>query len=358
MYAPLANVQKIAVLRANGLGDFIFVIPALTALRETYPAAEIVYLGQPWHQQFLSERPAPVDRVVVVPPSHGVREEQNRPENKDQLAAFFKHMRQEHFDLAFQMHGGGRNSNPFIRKLRASMTIGSRTPDAPLLDRWIPYHLYHNEILRYLEIAGLAGASTRNIVPHLTVIPRDITEVQHYITPSDQPLIVLHPGASDPRRRWPAARFAAVGDTLARAGYRICVIGVSAEQAVVETVVHTMQYPAQMLCNVLSIGGLAGLLAQAALLIANDSGPLHLATALGTKTVGIYWCGNLLTAGGPTRMHHHPLISWKVICPLCHQNIAADWPFTPSADGCQHDVCFVDDVTVENVRAAVHASLT
>lgn len=48
MTAPLANIRKIAVLRANVLGDFLFALPAFTALRETYPASEIVLLGLPW----------------------------------------------------------------------------------------------------------------------------------------------------------------------------------------------------------------------------------------------------------------------------------------------------------------------
>jgi ADP-heptose:LPS heptosyltransferase len=351
------NINKIAVLRANGLGDFVFVLPALQALRETYPDAEIVYLGKPWHQHFLSVRPSPVDRVIVVPPGLGVREEKTVPENTAELDRFFRKMQQEQFDLAFQMHGGGRNSNPFIRKLGAGLTIGSRTPDAPPLDRWIPYYLYHNEIMRYLEIAALAGATTQRLVPQITITSRDIKEVQQKVSYTDQPTVVLHPGASDLRRRWAPEKFAAVADILAHEGYRICITGVIEEKEVVAAVVHTMQHPVENLCTVLSTGGLAGLLSQAALLISNDTGPLHLAAAVGTNTVGIYWCGNMITAGQLTRMRHHPLISWQIICPLCHQNIAPEWPFTPSADGCQHDISFVDDVTVEQVLAAAHASL-
>ncbi|MGE5223226.1 MAG: glycosyltransferase family 9 protein, partial [Omnitrophica WOR_2 bacterium] len=61
------EIQKIAVLRANNLGDFVLTLPALQALRRTFPQAEIVLLGQEWHSGFLKDRPAPVDRVVVVP---------------------------------------------------------------------------------------------------------------------------------------------------------------------------------------------------------------------------------------------------------------------------------------------------
>src|SRR5918912_1332 len=71
----VANVTKIAVLRANGLGDFIFALPALEALRAAYPQAELVYLGKRWHHALLAGRPGPLDRIVVVPPSAGVNED-------------------------------------------------------------------------------------------------------------------------------------------------------------------------------------------------------------------------------------------------------------------------------------------
>src|SRR5258708_31084265 len=66
------GVRKIAVLRANALGDFILTLPALEALRAAYPHAEIVLLAKKWHAAFLANRPGPVDRVVVVPPYGGV----------------------------------------------------------------------------------------------------------------------------------------------------------------------------------------------------------------------------------------------------------------------------------------------
>src|SRR5687767_9031601 len=67
------DVERIAVLRANALGDFIFILPALDALRAAYPQAELVLLGAPWHAELLRDRPGPVDRVLVVPPAPGIR---------------------------------------------------------------------------------------------------------------------------------------------------------------------------------------------------------------------------------------------------------------------------------------------
>ncbi|QNA87446.1 glycosyltransferase family 9 protein [Massilia sp. Dwa41.01b] len=68
----LVGVRKIAVLRPNAVGDFVFALPALHALKQTYPEAELILLGLPWHGAFLAHRPGPVDRVLVVPPMAGI----------------------------------------------------------------------------------------------------------------------------------------------------------------------------------------------------------------------------------------------------------------------------------------------
>ena len=108
---PLPNIHKIAVLRASsGLGDHIAAYPALWALRSAYPEAEIVYLGNSWQKRFIDSRPGPIDRAIVVPCQSGVRDEPGCADNPAELDTFFANMHDERFDLAIQMHGGGRNS--------------------------------------------------------------------------------------------------------------------------------------------------------------------------------------------------------------------------------------------------------
>ena len=71
-WPPLADVRKIVVLRPSAVGDFVFALPALQALRQTWPEAELVLVGQAWQRTFLPGRAGPVDRVVTVPPVPGV----------------------------------------------------------------------------------------------------------------------------------------------------------------------------------------------------------------------------------------------------------------------------------------------
>lgn len=341
MRGKIDNIRKIAVLRANGIGDFIFAMPALQALRETYREAEIVLLGLPWHMDFLAPRPSPVDRIIAVPFSRGIREQPGRGEDKAEIDRFFSLMEQEHFDIAIQMHGGGRHSNPFVLNMKPDLTVGLKTADAVPLDRWIPYIYFQPEILRYLEVVSLLGAKPTALESCLSVTEEDIEESLSVVGETDQTLVAITPGAGDGRRRWPPEKFAWVADRLAETGARVVVPGIEAERGLVESVAHHMRTGAENLCGRLSLGGLAGLLSRCALLVGNDSGPLHLAKAVGTPAVGIYWCGNLITAEPATRATHRPVLSWNLECPVCRINCIYS--------KCDHHESFVANIAVEEV---------
>ena len=336
------NVRKIAVLRAGGLGDLVFTLPALGALREAYQGAELTLLGGPLQTELLSGRSEPVERAITVPPSTGVNgPDTGVDEDEEELERFFARMREERFDLALQMHGGGGYSNPFVRKLGARVTAGTKTPEAVALDRNVPYVYYQSEILRYLEVASLVGARTAELEPRLPVTDGDLAEAEGAVQEAEGPLIALHPGAGDPRRRWPPQMFAAVGDALAGAGAHVAVVGIEEDRPLISGVVDAMSHEAHNLCGQLSLGGLAGILSRCAVVVSNDSGPLHLATAVGAATVGIYWGPNLITAGPPTRDRHRPVLSWRLNCPVCGANLF---------DGaCEHTASVVADIPTEEV---------
>lgn len=189
------GIRRIAVLRGGGLGDLMFALPAVSALAAAYPEAEITLLGTPVHQELLAVTDSPVSRVEILPHAEGVR-----PGIEDRAAvdAFFTRTQGMGLDLAVQLHGGGRYSNPFLLRLGARHTVGTRTPDAAHLERSIPYLYYQHEPLRALEVAGFAGAYPRDLEARL--VP---SRHPDYHTRTDdgggEPLVVIHPGATDPR---------------------------------------------------------------------------------------------------------------------------------------------------------------
>jgi ADP-heptose:LPS heptosyltransferase len=333
------------VLRARGLGDLVFSMPALEALQGAHPEAEIVLLGEEWHREFFQRRPGPVHRVETLP--GGARCVQE-PDEGQALTGFLQRMQGERFDLAVQLFGGGRQSNPFLLRLGARFTVGCRTQDAPALDAWVPYVYYQSEQARCLEVVALAGVRPRTWEPTIAVTAGDLVQASAWTerrpgSGGDQPVAAVHPGCGARRRRWPAEKFALVADDLAQAGARVLVTGSRGEAALVQDVLGAMHRPAEDLSGAMDLGGLAGLFSRCAVVVSNDTGPLHLARAVGAATVGVFWCGNLINAGPLTRSRHRPVLSWRLHCPACGLDC--------TQGDCDHDASFVEDVPAAEVAA-------
>ena len=111
-------------------------------------------------------------------------------------------MQREKFDIALQLHGGGRYSNPFVSRLGARVTAGFRLQDASPLDRSMPYVYHQNERVRQLEAVALVGATSTSLTPQLVVTAADRAEADAIVPPSWRdghtraPLVVLQPVSS------------------------------------------------------------------------------------------------------------------------------------------------------------------
>lgn len=370
---PFAGVERIAVLRGGGLGDLLFAMPAIDALAAAYPKADITLLGTPVHAALLRDRPGPVSAVEVLPFAAGVRP--GAVEDPEQIEDFFSRMRRRPFDLALQMHGGGRYANPFLLRLQARHTVGSSTEDAARLERSMPYLYYQNEVARFLEIAGLAGAPPVSLEPALETTAEEresaAAMLQPHLLDSDhQGLIAIHPGATDLRRRWPVESFAKIAAWAAADGCRVLVVGDDGDAALADDIVQraraaivnrpgsgedaratTDGASIRSVAGELNLGQLAALLQLCDVVVGNDSGPRHLAQAVGTPTVGVYWVGNALSAAPWGRSMHRVQLSWQTQCPVCGIDATR---VGPDAERCAHDDSFVRSVRAEDVYLDVN----
>ncbi|MCG2586856.1 glycosyltransferase family 9 protein [Massilia sp. TS11] len=342
-HGRLPDTERILVLRPNAIGDFMFALPALHALRLAYPAARIDLIGQDWHADFLQARPGPVDRVLRMPPYPGVGLAPAADVDPAPAEAFIAGIRAARYDLAIQLYGGGRYSNALVRAFAARLSVGAATPDAAPLDRMLYYSPFGCRRLELLRIVALAGAPPCLPDPELAVTEADLAAAAAALPPEPhERLVLVHPGVGDPRRRWPAARFAVVADALAARGARIVLSGGPQEQDLLREVGAAMRSQPARLRGPLSLSALCGLLARACMLVANDTGPLHMALALGKPVVGIFWLTNLIE-GGPLRPERlRAALSLRSQCPVCGmENLR---------QRCAHDPSFVDDVRLEEVQ--------
>jgi ADP-heptose:LPS heptosyltransferase len=353
----LKNIKKIAILRANALGDFLVTLPAIHAIRAKYPDAEIILLGRPWHKKFLVPARTPVDRVIIVPVMRGIRDEINEREDAGEQHGFFEEMQKEHFDIAIHFQGNGISANPFLNRLKAALTVGLTTENAEPIDRSIPFYYYQSEVLRYLEVVGLIDAKTDRVELEINVLDEDVAEIKGLLNfLNNKSFVVLNPFAVDIRRAWPTPNYAPVADWLKEKGFEVVFTGSKEEKQGVENIISTMKYTAINTCGTVSIGGLAAILQKAVLVISGDTGPLHLARAVNAPTVGIYWAPNLINWGPLSRRIHRPVISWNMACPFCGIVPNDPYPFEPQ-NGCKHEISFVRDVTIDAVKEAADALL-
>ncbi|UGT60968.1 glycosyltransferase family 9 protein [Nocardia asteroides] len=342
---PFDGVRRIAVLRGGGLGDLLFAVPALHALRAAYPAATLLLLGTPLHAALLRDRPSPVDEVVTLPPHPDGRPDADR--------GFLARACREPIDLGVQLHGGGAWSNPFVLALRPRYSVGPRTPKAAALTRSLPFRYHQHEVLRALEVAGLAGAPPVLLQPEVAVTEADRRAAAAVLGELPGPVLAIHPGASDPRRRWPAARFAEVAKRAIAGGAAVVLLGTEDERAPL-TEIEAAIGPGPRLRTLVGqpFTAVVGVLARSAVLLGNDSGIRHLAQAVGTPTVGIYWMVNVINAGPLGRYTDRILISFVTHCPSCGADCTDE-----ELPRCPHDDSLVDTVGVDAVFGEVESLL-
>ena len=355
----LTNIKKIGILRANALGDFIVTLPAIKAIRCAFPDAEIVLLGKPWHKTFLIAGRTPVDRVIVVPVTKGIRNEINQVEDKNEIKAFIEQMRGEQFDVVINFQGNGISANPFIKQFGAKLTAGLTSDKAEKLDLNLEYYYYQNETIRFMEVARLLGAATTDLEPEINILQQDEEEISSFLSAlKNKTFVVLHPVAVDIRRMWPIENYAQLADELKRRNVEVIFTGAKEDRQLVDNVISAMNETAVNACGNFTLGGLAAILSKAALMISADTGPLHLGRAVNVPTIGFYWAPNLINWGPVTRAIHRPLVSWKMECPLCGIVPNNPYPFEPKTENCDHRVSFVRDISLQQVLEAAEGLLS
>lgn len=322
--------MRIAVFRALQLGDLLCAVPALRALRQTYPEAEIALIGLPWARELAGRLSSYVDDFIEFPGFPGM------PERTPQLSAmpeFLRLTRARGFDLAIQLHGSGELTNPITALLGARAMAGYyRTGHwRPNAERYCAWRDDEHEVLRWLRLMERLGIAPRGTQLEFPLRDADWQEWRRLRL---RDYAVIHAGSQLESRRWPPERFAEVGDALAAEGLSVVLTGTAGEAALTARVASAMHAPALDLAGRTTLGGLGALIARARLLVCNDTGVSHIAAAMGTASVVIA-CGS-----DPKR--------WAPLNRELHRVLAADVPCRP----CAHRACPIGHPCALQVTAA------
>ena len=286
-------IQRIGIVRALYLGDMLCIIPAVRALRAACPNALITLIGLPWEKYFAERFQHYFDAFIEFPGWPGLPEQEVVPER---IVTFLREMQQQHFDLVLQMQGNGILTNSMCMLFNARYTAGLRlaneyTPDERLFP--ISDDTEH-EILRFLKITDALGMPRQGTDLEFPILAKEYENFARISAQLDlQPgkYICIHPGARNPLRRWSAENFAAIANFIGEQGYTIVLTGSREEAAILQDVAARITYPVINIVDILGhldIGELALVMKNSALLISNDTGVSHVASALHIPSIIIF----------------------------------------------------------------------
>ena len=286
----MMNIRKprILIVKLSSLGDVIHTLPTLEALRSLYPQGHITWLVEEVHTPVLAGHPA-LDEVWPVP---RLRLGNGRfGENLREGLRVARRLREQPFDLVIDLQGLLKSAW-WVALTRCPNKVGyDRTRELSYLvltERLRPYDPESHAVWRYLNLARSLGAPAAPPRFRLGLsLPKDLS---HLISPdSSQPLAVLHPGARWPTKLWPAAHWARLGDWLAREkGCQVVITGSHGDLELVAEIVAQAQTSPLNLAARTSLAELAAVVQQAWVAVTADTGPMHLAAALGTPVAALF----------------------------------------------------------------------
>jgi len=279
--------KNILIAKPSSLGDIVLALPALTALRKSFPNAKISWLVRPEFAPLLENHPhltevIPFDRKFLGKAWF-------HPRAFGALVSLIGRLRRGRFDVAFDFQGlfrtailawlsgckkriGMANAREF-----ASFFYTDKVPPDPQNPHLVDYYM------RMIRAAGASQTSVEFVFPQDRVAADSVANLlaSHGVAGGSYAVIV--PGSAQADKCWPVERFAILAEKVSsQFGLPIVAAGTASEAALVETLKQKAHVPVANLAGQTSLRELVALLRAARLVVSNDTGPGHIAAALGT----------------------------------------------------------------------------
>jgi lipopolysaccharide heptosyltransferase II len=356
--------KKILIINPFGIGDVLFTTPIIRVLRDAFASIKIGYLCNRRTAPLL-ENNSQLDSVFVY--------ERDEFEELRKISflgwakkyrTFLGQLRKEHFDLVFDFslnskfgffswYAGIKERIGYDFKKR-----GRFLTKKIKLTAYDSRHIveYYVNLLKY---AGIPEIDSRGL--ELYIGEEDKRKAAEILTRENvrgsDTLIGIVPGAGRSWgeravfKHWPAGKFSQLADKIVELlGGKIIILGDSSEQALTKEVIRTLRHKPIDLTGKTSIRELAGVLIRMRLVVTNDGGPLHMAAALGVKTVSIFGPVDEKVYGPYPPSDKHIVITNKnITCRPCYKNFRFG--------GCSYNLSCVKDITVDEVFTAVKGLL-
>ncbi len=272
-------MNRLLVVRLGSLGDLVHTLPAVSAIHRTFPRLEIDWLVDAVHQEFLALVPILTSVVSLTAP------------NLDGWLDVRRRLRARKYDAALDFQGLVKSA-ALSRLSGATRVMGFdraslREPAAAVLYRErVAVGTGGHVIQKNLRLAAAAGAQTATA--EFPIRPVESAALVAVLASGASPFALLNPGAAWPNKRWPADRFGRLAAWLRdQHGLRSIALWGPGEEALADAIVTTSS-GAAMLAPPTQLTDLVALSRAARLLVSGDTGPTHIAAAVGTPVVALF----------------------------------------------------------------------
>jgi ADP-heptose:LPS heptosyltransferase len=341
-----ATVRRILVVELWGIGDLVLAIPAIEALRRAFPRASLTLLAKP-HAMPLFEGRGLVDEIIAYDFPWTAAESKYQPGHYDVpgLVGLMRTLRRRRFDLVLDARMDVRsNVLTFLTGSRRRIGIAHGGGQHLLTDAVPPGDEARHRVDDWLALTENVGARPIRDRPQIRVRPDERAAAKATLAAAgvrpDDLVIGLLPGGSSAHKRWPASSYAALADALAERHRARIVVFCDPDRVGLDLPARTPVISVQS-----DLKLLLPLLAECDLAIGNDSGPMHIAAAVGVPVVVIFGSGR--PAWFAPRGPEH-----RVVAP-------AELESRPSLD--DHILTrpsSIAEIAVDEVLAAVDSSLS
>jgi heptosyltransferase-3 len=286
---PVADfrVRRILVVKLWGIGNWVLLGPLVGALARHYPLAKIDALSFETNREVLDRDDRLERRIYLRLSGFG--------EFALSVLRALGSLRRAPYDLVIDFEQFSRFSELLVRLMSPRHSIGFRLAGSSrgkLYDAPVAYREARHMSEIFSDLVRAAGLSEWRYLVEPPRIPNEAREeISHLVPAGAGPLLVFHPGSGDnfPGRRWPVEHFARLADLLRRrSAARIVFTGSAAERDLVERIRSSMEEPSASVAGKTSFFALAALLERAAIVFSNDTGPLHLASALAVPVFAFF----------------------------------------------------------------------
>jgi len=279
--------MNILLTRTDRIGDVVLSTPAIKAVREKFPDAYIAFMVRPYAKDIVKGNPS-LDEVIIY-------DKYGKEKSLLNTVKFALGLRKKRFDLAIMLHPTNRvHMISYLAGI--PKRVGFEKKMSFFLTKKVP-HLKQegkkHELEYTLDLLRSIDIEVKDKELFVPIHENDIESVEKILDEchvgKEVPLIAVNPSASCSSKRWPPLHFADLADKLAdKYKARIIIVSDNANRKFSDGVAEYMKHMPVNLTGRTTVGGLAALLSKCNLFISNDSGPVHIACAVGTPVISIF----------------------------------------------------------------------